>query len=381
MDLIPRDDSVWRVWAKTGQFGGDADEWLALPQHLLDSADVAGRLWDEVVPESVKRFVAHHAGGNDAARALFVFLAGIHDVGKLSPPFRAQGPDWLQDRCHAAGYDLDSREVQFRSKLPHGLAGQLALQSWLKDVHDWAGRVPRSLGCVVGGHHGVFPDRSVFRFRESLEAHMGSPPWAEGRKRLIERLADHSGAAAYLRRWREIPPPDTVQTLITGLVIEADWIASNADLFPYAQSPQDHARRAELGWSMLDLPAAWRAVLDDTDANDLLRRRFAIPAPAVASPLQAEALALAGELTEPGLLIIEAPMGAGKTEAGLLAAERLAATFGQAASIWHCPRLRPAMRSSPGFSNGSSVFRRRSIRGPRCTWHTPKHSSTRSTAE
>ena len=78
-------------WAKTGS---GASAWLSVVQHLMDAADVAGYLFDEYVSEHHRRLMASVWEGDQAkARATFVFLAGIHDVGKVSPQFACQSAE------------------------------------------------------------------------------------------------------------------------------------------------------------------------------------------------------------------------------------------------------------------------------------------------
>jgi CRISPR-associated helicase Cas3 len=132
------------------------------------------------------------------------------------------------------------------------------------------------------------------------------------------------------------------QVLLTGIVIVADWIASNDDFFPLLPistaseplAPLDEnllakhtAQRLETGWAQLDLPAQWSAQHLGDDLDQVFRERFDSEADG-ARPVQRAAVAAAKAQRPPGLIIVEAPMGSGKTEAALLAAEELAASSG-----------------------------------------------------
>ena len=120
-----------------------------------------------------------------------------------------------------------------------------------------------------------------------------------------------------------------MQVLLTALVIVADWIASNADLFPYfphgvATDPE----RIDTAWKQLDLPHPWQAVEPEEDPATLFATRFDLPKGARIRPVQEEAVRLARALPAPGMMIIEAPMGEGKTEAALAVTEIFAARSG-----------------------------------------------------
>jgi len=78
------------VWAKSVDEGGG---WLPLWQHMDDSADVAGALFDDWLAPSVVRLLAAEFGGEvDQARTAIMFLAGVHDLGKATPAFAVQDP-------------------------------------------------------------------------------------------------------------------------------------------------------------------------------------------------------------------------------------------------------------------------------------------------
>ncbi|OUZ08646.1 hypothetical protein BHE97_13330 [Aeromicrobium sp. PE09-221] len=312
----------WSLWGKTGE----GDSWLPLMQHLHDSADVAERLWDHWLAASIKQRLAEWCGSPDAARALAIFLAASHDCGKTTPAFQAKGPGHLQEQTLAAGFDFHPLIVRRASQLPHGIAGHQALRVWLADRHEWERSEANTLACVIGGHHGVFPESShpALARPVSITDLMGDGPWAEARLEIFDEMSLRAGIDPHLDIGREHPIPGPAQSLLTAIVIVADWIASDESLFPYQQATEQRAADA---WRALDLPEPWLASLP-RDANEALQARFDLPEDAAARPVQQATLEVVDDLDEPGLVIVEAAMGTGKTEAALLAAERLAERFG-----------------------------------------------------
>ncbi|MEV5695845.1 CRISPR-associated endonuclease Cas3'' [Micromonospora globbae] len=59
--------------------------------HLIDTAAVAGVLWDRFLAPNQRRVIAEGLGTDVAhARSLMMFWAGLHDVGKATPGFQRQ---------------------------------------------------------------------------------------------------------------------------------------------------------------------------------------------------------------------------------------------------------------------------------------------------
>lgn len=134
----------------------------------------------------------------------------------------------------------------------------------------------------------------------------------------------------------------------------ADWIASNSDedMFPlvrnepWADEDEDFffsesgeeddiqswsglRIRADRAWSCVQLPHAWVPEGIPSSCQDLFATRFALPEGAKVRPVQEETVRIARDTRQPGLMVIEAPMGEGKTEAALAAAEILAQRTGR----------------------------------------------------
>lgn len=150
------------VWAKHDRDGGG---WLPLWRHLEDCAAVAGLLWDEWVPASVRGLIAGVLPGGEAdARALVVWLAGVHDIGKTTPTFACQVDD-LAEVMRDQGLEMRSAAAMGpdRRLAPHGLAGQVLLGEWLEERHGWAAGRTGQFTVAVGGHHGVPPEHGQIK--------------------------------------------------------------------------------------------------------------------------------------------------------------------------------------------------------------------------
>ncbi len=331
-----------------GKYDRDSDGWLPLWQHMDDSAAVAGLLWDEWVPAQVRRLIAEVLpGGEVDGRRLVRWLAAVHDIGKATPAFACQ-VEALADRMRDVGLSMRSlREMGAdRRMAPHALASQVLLGEWLEEACGWAPEQCDQFSVVVGGHHGVPPEHgqiSALDNRGHLLRSAGAsrPLWRRVQSELLEACAEEFGVRDRLGQWREVRLPQPVQVLVTALVIVADWIASNPELFPYYPQdvPRSSAERAAAAWRGLDLPAPWQPAEPPADVQELFGSRFALPKGARVRPVQAAAVELARSMTAPGLMVIEAPMGEGKTEAALAVAEVFAARSGAGGVFFALPTM------------------------------------------
>lgn len=305
--------------------------WSPLYVHMGDSAHVARLLWCEWLPESEKRLIANSLGGNAiAAESLVVWLAAAHDIGKATPTFQCK----VQDRAEAVSQTgLALPDPRMVRNLSHALMGQVIIETWL-NTRNW--EYPNTFSCIVGGHHGIAPnggDLRRIRVGNGIPNEgLGDKAWKSVQEEMLRFAFNSSDIRKFEQVFRKAALPQIVQVLLTGLVIMADWIASNSDFFPLvaevatSEEFEDRARRA---WRGLALPPTWHSALDAHDLDELLHQRFErLPADARLRPAQQAALEAAEALDFPGMIIIEAPMGNGKTEASLLCAEILAQKFG-----------------------------------------------------
>ncbi|HIW62333.1 MAG TPA: CRISPR-associated helicase Cas3' [Candidatus Stackebrandtia excrementipullorum] len=325
------------VWGKSKK---GSDDRLPLWRHLADAGQVAGLLWDHWVPERARRLVAENLpDGTADARRLVVWLAGVHDIGKATPSFTRRVPK-LAEEGVGHGLMFHPGPRHYPSAAHHTVTGQIILDAWLEDRHGWGRRISQQFAVVVGGHHGFPPTGETLQLvRHDVVDATGSrdapSPWRRVQWELLDWAAEASEVSDRLPHWGSLKLPQPVQVLLTAVVIVADWVASNEEYFPYLSVGRQPAKdRVASGWQAVALPARWQAHEVPATTSDLYRARFDITTP---RPLQSLAVELARAATGPSLIIVEGPMGEGKTEAALASAEVLAQKNGDGGVVIALP--------------------------------------------
>ncbi|MDR2162671.1 MAG: CRISPR-associated helicase Cas3' [Clostridiales Family XIII bacterium] len=363
------------LWAKTPNryFDSSYEEgsWLPLYVHMADAAEVAKLLWDEWVPPSVKSVVARGVLSDDDAKTrtsaqisatsqtighgddiagpeaiatsldeerygmakrIFVFLAAAHDLGKAIPAFQMAGrhiDEELLGRVMRSGLPIPTR-LQSESYRPHPLASQMILER---------NGIDRSYAVVLGGHHGKPPTLGSIR---KIKQHYSKKNTGFGDKIWTEVQEELFGYALSLAGMDDTPHGRIdmqAQVVLSGLVIMADWLASDSDRFILIAengTAQPSSIRAADAWNNIKLPPYWEAH-SHTDVSGLFKDRFGgFAAP---RPVQSRVAEIVNSASAPGVIIIEAPMGEGKTEAALAAAEIMAAKSGCGGLFFALPTM------------------------------------------
>lgn len=303
-----------QIWGKTAKETGARRPLLF---HMLDAANVARAMWETVLQRAGRQYYADAFGFVDdpvTPGNLVAFWAGLHDVGKAFPQFQEQN--------------------RVSNPLRHGEVSAIAASDILREGFAYPCGLARQLATVLGGHHGVFP-RSA-DLQGIAPSRLGGPSWASKRLALAKRLHE------LLDR----PPSPSIDALaqpvamaLAGFVSVADWIASNEEFFSfgmegleteeYAQRSRERAAKALeslhwSGWTPPDAPEEMKTLFD------VVRRHGA-------NALQRALAQLAERLTTPGLVIIEAPMGEGKSEAAMYLADTWATKLGQRGCYFALP--------------------------------------------
>ena len=223
-------------------------------------------------------------------------LAALHDVGKITLGFQVKCPRWLQ----WDGLPKFSPGEAALSVSDHALVSQVFLQKLLNPapVRLWA--------VAVGAHHGR-PKGKIAR----LNAPEAVTEWAEeNRLRLMEELLAVFGPLPTTPPDSHLEPYHSDLWLLAGLISIADWIGSNEVWFsPEHGLPPDAARMQacdalrQIGW-----PGGRLRLAEFSDAFATASNVVFQP-----NPLQ-QAVAEASHA--PGVVVVEGPMGCGKTRSG-----------------------------------------------------------------
>jgi CRISPR-associated endonuclease/helicase Cas3 len=324
----PADLNLAVFWAKYGKDPQAPNGYHPLICHMIDVAMVAEQIWDRVLSPAAQRRLAAGLGLDPALAKLWIsFLAGLHDTGKCSPAF-ALRPGAEQFAHLYANVKPNPGRGNPKDAF-HGEVTALALPAYLVRRFGVPARTAKRLAIAIGGHHGTFVDLLRLQDIDGDTKAVGTGGWRTAREALAEQLGGMLGVPG-------APAPTSVSDItalsLAGLVSVADWIGSDVSMFRYyatnadsapvvGQAYLDEARgRAEqalreLRWS------GW----DPLPGRPTFQAMFDGRAP---RPMQEAVIDLAERMAEPGLVVIEAPMGEGKTEAALYLADRFGLNMG-----------------------------------------------------
>ena len=317
----------WKfLWAKKQSKNGTL-KWLSLYQHLIDTWYVCGFLWDLWLSQGQKIYICKNCGNisENKVKRLIQFIGFVHDIGKATPAFQTQ-------KGFGNSEDLDKELLE---KLENnGFQGISQLSLANRKHHTEMGEavliregVNKGIASIVGGHHGKPLDdnpvigsypKDYYQVQdENSEIYKN---WKEIQKEILNLALQKSG----FENVDELPYlTQPLQVLIEGIVITADWIASNEEYFPLFDLDKEleeyEFERAEKGFVKWRKSNCWEAE-EIIDINEIYEKRFGF----LPHEIQKEVFEIIENIENPGIVIYEAPMGTGKTETALIASEQLA---------------------------------------------------------
>lgn len=340
--------------------------------HLLDTGAVFQELWDVVLGEETKASIADALGLPVAeARTVVSFWAGLHDLGKITPPFQAQVPACYTPVRDDPAY-VSAPGAEAEKSFRHEVASHWALNELFQaakypsEARVLRRSVSHQIAQLLGGHHGLFG--AVLKAKEAARAEaynpgLGNQGWSDQRRAHFDELRQVMGAFAVPQG--ELPAGLAV--VVSGLVVVADWLASQTSVI--------EPRIPAVGWSgtPAEVDAHWQGAVAVAPglvrAARLGRARFSAGEfgamfPFAPNSLQRDLVehlpALVGEHGS-GLVLVTAPTGDGKTEAALFAASLL----GRAAGARGVYFALPTMGTADAMLPRVEAFASRALSGER----------------
>ena len=341
-------DNCLALWAKKKEKDG-IFYWLSLKRHLEDTREIMGLLWEHWLSEGQRAYITKSMKvEEDEAKSLAMFIGAIHDIGKATPAFQIQrgfqnSEDLdllLMEKLEQEGFSgIKDLELTDRGKTPHAYAGEV--------ICRLAG-INRGIASIIGAHHGV-PMKENYSLTSYVEAYTANfyqeekedSPICKKWKATQEELLSWALESCGYKNVEDLPRcSKPTQLLLSGLLIMADWIASNEEYFPLfsLQNEVDHelddatvnqedrkkeetqiSERVESAWLKWTQNQTWEAT-QLFDANQSYQNSFHF----MPRDFQEKVFTEIAGAEDIGLVILEAPMGCGKTEAALMTAEQLA---------------------------------------------------------
>jgi len=320
------EDYIYRYWGKADPKYPGEPKWHPAILHMLDVAAVARAILE--VPGPRRDLVVKTVEDAAQPESWLDLINALHDLGKIIPGFLAKAPEWaapLRREGFPFTLTLDGTD--------HKPAGFALLADLFRDQGGCP--VASILAQFPAAHHGLF---ILGRPLSDLRKGCGGAPWTEAREGIVEAVRDLFGVEWAQFPWRDAESLPTVPFIaLAGLIAVADWLGSDHHRFPYRDATglklrdywQEQQARARQIVAALELhrPPAMPGI-------SRFEGLFSFTTP---NPCQAAALQTVRAIPGPLLLIVETPMGSGKTEAALAVADIILRERGGAGLYYALP--------------------------------------------
>ncbi len=259
---------------------------LAKTRRLPSGKIASGRIVKDhcfIVGEIARRIVRHYPQAEKLFNGDVGLIASMHDIGKITPAFQKKLRKVIEDEK-----EVSTVEAAYQY---HGGASYIVLKEL---------GFPDSLAWSLGSHHGILKRNALQKFSATSEI-LGGASWQSNRQEFYQ------DAKTYFKVGNPASKGEWNDRLIGGITQQADWIGSGL-LF---DNPEEE-------WTELIDRAVEEAGYSDIDIKKDLSFKdiFHFEARTVQKNL-------IDAVEGPGVYILEAPMGIGKTEAALYAAYKM----------------------------------------------------------
>ena len=283
--------------------------WLPLLTHLKDTQAIIRYLYQNYLSQNQRNIV-------NLSSSLIGTLGFLHDFGKITPAFQLKPSRPYNEALDQAvlaklgNLSLPS-QLPLADKSPHNISGAYLLRS-------------TCFADIVASHHGTTPTKRELLLQQAFKSNYGDSTWTNLRQEFLAiGLQDLTPQEKNMLYHASLSQDQ--QILLLGLVMMADWLASNENYFPLipiddSYQDIDEEKRIKIGLSRWAKETKWQPQTD-FDITKYFKDHFNFKP----HTLQKEMLETIKAIKKPGLILLEAPMGTGKTETALTASEILSA--------------------------------------------------------
>lgn len=316
--------NIFSFWGKAEK---DCPTWHPAVCHMLDVGIVARELV-LVLPHHLQGRILSLFGSTGVNG--LAFFAALHDIGKISPGFQMKRED-LCLPLKKLGLDFPKY-----AESKHGKIAACCLPDLLVKELVCPEEPAVILSQVLAAHHGMFVVGDQFIDGKKI--------WLDIRKNIVVFLAE----IFQIESLETIVIPLTSDALIfAGLLTLADWLGSSEkeNHFPFQSGMP-----VDIVFYIADRTDRARALIRELRMDSVVttEKAFKELFPFFPNPCQEAVLKVVSRLHHPMLVVVETPMGTGKTEAAHAAFSHLAARFS----------LRGMYYALPTQATGNAMFPR-----------------------
>ena len=187
--------NLFIFWAKTTHDKENPRAYHPLLCHMIDVAVVAREMWRQVLPEAARRRIAQAFGldpNSELLEAIVAWIAGLHDLGKASPPFALRNDSPAARELHRLYINTPFERPLYvppAKDAPHGYVTATELPFILTADFDFPCGLAERIGTLIGGHHGIFPRSKEINGIMDSELLRGGSMWKNARRLLASELA------------------------------------------------------------------------------------------------------------------------------------------------------------------------------------------------
>jgi CRISPR-associated endonuclease/helicase Cas3 len=305
------------LWAKSDRH--KKGHWHPLIGHSLDVAASAWLLLNRE-PKATQRMLSRELEIPFVAVVPWVAgLIGMHDIGKAIPGFQLQ---WRKGDQAVAQEQLESNGFKWlatdiEGDVPsHATASQAFLETALPEI-GFGKKTSRHIAEALGAHHGFRASRNAVK---NARLKMGTDVWHDARRSLFKCILEVTHAIEHPAPSANLLSAEGFMRL-AGLTSVADWLGSNANFMKYRGLVSDvltHDIHDPFEYFLEAIAQAEKALdgigwLGQQPKHLTFNEVF----PFEPRQLQTAVIELLQNVNTPLLLLAEAPMGEGKTEAAL----------------------------------------------------------------